>query len=435
MCQDPEDAALPCPICDGKGVFAYDVPLNDPRYGKFQRCPNHPVEADFAMHERLRRFGNLDAYREMTFDSFRLDLYTRGYSNSEVGSLQKAKAAAEEFAKDAAGGLVLEGPFGCGKTHLAAAIANLHLETTGKPAILYTAPDLLDDLRRSFNPRSSDSFEDYFELLKTTPLLILDDLGVENPTDWAKEKFFQLLNYRHLTQAATVITTNTPLNELEPRLSSRLLDDRVVKRIQIDAPSFRQGSARERSGDRRSLYEHMQFNNFSRESDLSSERENLLLAYRRALEWAQEPRGWLCIIGEHGNGKTHLAAAIANYLYENVREALLTNVPDLLDYLRETFDPHSHSRYGKRFYDVQRCPILILDDLRMRNATPWAKEKLFQIVDYRYMEKLPTVITTSETMDELDYRFVTRLADKRLCTIFAIEARPFYQRLNRKSAK
>ena len=71
----------------------------------------------------------------------------------------------------------------------------------------------------------------------------------------------------------------------------------------------------------------------------------------------------------------------------------------------------------------------------MRSATPWAKEKLFQIIDYRYLEELPTVITTSETMEELDYRFVTRLLDKRLCEIFAIEARPYFQRLGRKSAQ
>ena len=410
------------------------MPLTDPRYGKFQRCPNNPAKADRGLHERLRRFGNLDAYRDMTFDSFRLDLYTRGYSNSEVSSLRKAKAAARAFAEDASGWLVLEGPFGSGKTHLAAAIGNLLLEDHGKAVIFLTAPDLLDFLRRSFGSQNDGSFDQYFELLKTTPLLILDDLGVENPSPWAKEKLFQLLNYRYVARTPTVVTTNTPLAELEPRLSSRLLDDRVVKRIAIDAPSYRAAPARDRAGDRRSLYQHMQFTNFSLNSARQDERENLKRAFERARDWAQEPRGWLCVIGEHGCGKTHLAAAIANYLYENVREATLTTVPDLLDYLRETFDPRAHSRYGKRFYDVQRCPILILDDFRVRNATPWAKEKLFQIIDYRYLNKLPTVITTAETLEELDYRFLTRLADKRLCEIFAIEARPYFERLERKTA-
>ena len=410
------------------------MPLEDPRYGKFQRCPNNPVKADTALQERLRRFGNLSAYRGMTFDSFRLDLYMRGYSNSEVNSLKKAKAAAQSFAEDADGWLLLEGPFGSGKTHLAAAIANLSLEARGVAAIFLTAPDLLDFLRRSFSPQNSGSFDDYFELLRTTRLLVLDDLGVENPSPWAQEKLFQLLNHRYVQRTPTVITTNTPLDELEPRLSSRLLDDRVVKRIEIAAPSYRQTKAGDRGGDRRSLYDQMRFQTFSASSALHSERENLSQVSRRAQDWAQAPRGWLCIIGEHGSGKTHLAAAIANDLYDNAKEAVLTTVPDLLDYLREAFDPRANSRYGKRFYDVQRCPILILDDLRMRSATPWAKEKLFQIIDYRYLEELPTVITTSETMEELDYRFVTRLLDKRLCEIFAIEARPYFQRLGRKSA-
>ena len=370
----------------------------------------------------------------MTFDSFRLDLYMRGYSNSEVSSLRKAKEAAQTFAEATDGWLLLEGAFGSGKTHLAAAIANWLLEAHGKAVIFLTAPDLLDFLRRSFNPRSGGSFDDYFELLKTTPLLALDDLGVENPSPWAQEKLFQLLNFRYVKRTPTVITSNAPLAELEPRLGSRLLDDRVVKRVEIAAPSYRESKAGGRGGDRRAIYERMQFETFSLSSSLAVERDNLGSAFERAQGWAQEPRGWLCIIGEHGCGKTHLAASIANYLYDNAKEALLTTVPDLLDYLRETFDPRANSRYGKRFYEIQRCPILILDDLRMRNATPWAKEKLFQIIDYRYLEQLPTVITTSETMEELDYRFVTRLLDKRLCEIYAIEARPYFQRLGRKSA-
>ena len=57
VCFDPANRDLPCPLCDGKGVITLDVPLSDPQFGKFQRCPNHPVEDDREMHERLRRFG------------------------------------------------------------------------------------------------------------------------------------------------------------------------------------------------------------------------------------------------------------------------------------------------------------------------------------------------------------------------------------------
>ena len=156
VCHAPNDSAQPCPICAGKGVIYHDLPLSDPQYGKFQRCPNNPVKADRGLHERLRRFGNLDAYSGMTFDSFRLDLYMRGYSNSEVTSLRKAKEAAQTFAESTDGWLLLEGAFGSGKTHLAAAIANWLLEAHGKGGHLphcarfagFSAPQLQPAQRR-----------------------------------------------------------------------------------------------------------------------------------------------------------------------------------------------------------------------------------------------------------------------------------------------
>ena len=56
VCYDPANRDLPCPLCDGKGVYTLDVSISDPRFGRFQRCPNHPVEDDQEMHKRLRRF-------------------------------------------------------------------------------------------------------------------------------------------------------------------------------------------------------------------------------------------------------------------------------------------------------------------------------------------------------------------------------------------
>jgi len=68
---------------------------------------------------------------------------------------------------------------------------------------------------------------------------------------------------------------------------------------------------------------------------------------------------------------------------------------------------------------------LILDDLGTQSATPWAKEKLYQIFNYRYNAELPTVITTSLEVEELDPRIRSRMLDKRLCDIFAITAPSF----------
>ena len=283
---------MPCPLCDGKGVLLLDVPLGDPRYGQFQRCPNNPVEADTEMQERLRRFGNLEAYRDRSFDSFHINLAGGEYTRAVKDSLRRAKAACEAYAADPSGWLVLEGAFGCGKTHLAVAIANQRLEQAGEQVMFITAPDLLDLLRATIGADTDASFDAYFERIRNLPLLALDDLGTENPSDWAKEKLFQLLNHRHVHGLSTVITTNAPIEALDPRLGSRLMQAGIVQRIVIDAPDYRrQAEARadEPGYSDLRLYEGMRFDTFDTSSVYRDEEENLERALQLAQDWTAEP--------------------------------------------------------------------------------------------------------------------------------------------------
>ena len=427
VCFDPADRKLPCPICDGKGVYTLDVPVTDPRFGRFQRCPNHPIEDDREMHRRLRRFGNLDGYRDKTFDNFRDSRLGGSYSPNNVSSLFNAKSVAEAYAKDPIGWIVYEGPYGSGKTHLAVAIANMRLELYGEQVVFITAPDLLDLLRATFGPESEASYDAYFERIRNVPLLVLDDLGVENPSGWAKEKLFQLLNFRHVNRLPTVVTTNTSFDDLDPRISSRMMQGEIVKHIRINAPDYRR-AARAQSLDMRfkdlRLYKEMRFDTFSTDSIDNDERAALKTALRMAKKWARNPSGWLCFLGDYGAGKTHLAASIANDLNDGGKDVMLATAPDLLDYLRQTFAPQSHSRFDKRFQDILSIPYLILDDLSLANATSWSTEKLFQIIDYRYLSKRPTVYTAPETkemIEENSPRLATRLFDRRLCEWFDLD--------------
>jgi DNA replication protein DnaC len=432
VCHDPDKPDKPCPLCDGTGVYTLNVTVDDPRFGKFQRCPNHPVETDHEMQERLRRFGNLDAYRDKTFVSFETDPFGGSYSPKVVDSLAYVKEQAERFAQAPIGWVVYEGPFGCGKTHLAVAIANVRLEQFGEQVVFLTAPDLLDFLRTSFAPSVEATYDEYFERIRNVPFLVLDDLGAENPSAWAKEKLFQLLNYRHVKALPTVITTNTPFDDLDPRISSRMMDPDVVRHFKITAPDYRRTARSQALGMRFNnlqIYHQMTFQSFSADSLFRDEEANLKKAKQLAEEWAKRPAGWLCFMGDFGCGKTHLAASIANDLHERGKDVMFTTVPDLLDYLRLAFDPRSSSRFDKRFHDILSIPILILDDLRLASATPWAKEKLFQVIDYRYLRRMPTVITTSETMDTTDPRFATRLMDRRVCLPFALEVRSYVKRM------
>ena len=82
-------------------------------------------------------------------------------------------------------------------------------------------PDLLDYLRASFAPNSDTSYNERFEEIRTVPILILDDLGTESPTNWATEKLYQIINYRFNARLPTVITTNKDIKDMDPRVGSR----------------------------------------------------------------------------------------------------------------------------------------------------------------------------------------------------------------------
>ena len=431
VCRHPQDRDAPCPICNGKGVITLEVPLDDRRYGKFQRCPNNPLDTDYELHERLRRYGNLQAQRDKTFENFRTNPFQGQLSDNAVRSLETALRQAEDFARQPQGWIVYEGPYGCGKTHLAVAIANARLEQYGDLVLFITAPDLLDFLRTTYSPQAELSYDESFDRIRSIPMLVLDDLGVENPSAWSKEKLFQLLNYRYIHALPTVITTNTSLDELDPRISSRMMEKSVVRHIQIKAPDYRK-LRRPNNEDRHfsnlPLYHRMYFDTFSTESPWPEEAARLKLAREVAVKWAARSEDWLYLMGDFGSGKTHLAAAIANDLHDRGQEVMFTTVPDLLDYLRLAFSPQSHVHFGKRFYEILNAPILILDDLRLASATAWAQEKLFQIIDYRYVARLPTVITSSEMMKNMDERVATRLMDRRICLPFDMKVRSYVKR-------
>jgi DNA replication protein DnaC len=148
-------------------------------------------------------------------------------------------------------------------------------------------------------------------------------------------------------------------------------------------------------------------------------------AYEAARSYAEHPEGWLLLTGNYGCGKTHLAAAIANEAVRHHMKTLFTVVPDLLDYLRASYAPDSRVRFDERIEAVRTVFLLILDDLGTENATPWASEKLYQIINYRYNYRLPTVITTNRELSQIEPRIRSRIWDKELCRHVLIQAEDY----------
>jgi DNA replication protein DnaC len=424
-----------CPLCGGLGYLREDVPVGHPDFGRLFPCRCKAAEIEQRRHEQLRALSHLEHLSHLTFETF--ELRDEELAEGKTSPLRLAHAEALRFAEAPRGWLVFLGVYGCGKTHLAAAIANC-LVDKGYPVLFVVVPDLLDHLRATFAPNSPVRYDERFDQVRNAPVLILDDLGTQSSTPWALEKLFQIFNYRYNARLPTVITSNQRLEDIDPRIRSRMVDPELVRIAPIQALiDFRAGAAElgEAELSSLSLMQDMTFARFDlREDELSAEqRASLRGAFEKCQEFARQPDGWLILMGEFGCGKTHLAAAIANTRRAMGEPALFVVVPDLLDHLRATFSPTSQARFDRRFEEVRRAPLLVLDDLGTESASPWAREKLYQLFNYRYVTRLPTVITTSQHPDKWDPRLRTRMQDSEFSRQVLIGAPSYRQSVKRKA--
>jgi len=418
------------------GYLRVDAPVGHPDFGKLEICVCRRSRLTEAIRGRLFALSHLDELKDLSFESFQ-PRGRKGLGELQSASLEIAHNHARHFAQYLNGWLLLQGGYGSGKTHLAAAIANFAVGL-GVPTLFLTVPDLLDALRVAYASEDT-TFEQRFDEIRSARLLVLDDFGTQNATGWAQEKLFQIINYRYINKLPTVVTTNLALDEIEARIRSRLSDPDLVTVVRITAPDYRRpmedtGHPELSSLDMLANRTFGSFEDRTREGLTSGQTRSLQTALKAAHAYAENPQGWLVLEGTYGVGKTHLAAAIANYRMELGDPPLFVMVPDLLDHLRATFSPNSGASYDRRFDEVRSAALLVLDDLGSQSATPWAREKLHQLLNYRYNAELPTVITVAkESLEghQVDERIITRMMDARVCEYVAIDV-PAYEGKRRK---
>jgi DNA replication protein DnaC len=425
-----------CPICGGLGYYVPNVEPSDPAFGKAISCDCREIDREQERFQRLLKLSQLGALESCTFQSFLPEGI--GLTEAKQLNLRLAYDIAQAYAQEPSGWLTFQGGYGCGKTHLAAAIAN-HRLNLGHAVLFINTPDLLDHLRGAFSPNSETSYDERFEQVRNAPLLVLDDFGAQSRTPWAQEKLYQIFNHRYNERLPTVITTNEKLEAIDERILSRLQDRTISNVIGIIAPDFRSGLDQTQS-DLSTLHLHADktFDSFDfRENELPRrETDNLRTAFETARDFAREPRDWLVFNSTgFGNGKTHLAAAIANYVEKIGEPVLFVVAPDFLDYLRSTFNPNTTARMDRRFDEVKKAPLLVLDDLGTESATKWAREKLYQLLNHRYNARMATVITSAVPIEELDPKLASRMLDGRRCTFFVVEAPSYRGRVQQRGRR
>ncbi len=141
-------------------------------------------------------------------------------------------------------------------------------------------------------------------------------------------------------------------------------------------------------------------------------------ALKALSDFIAEPRGWVYLWGPYGDGKTTLLAVAINALRGAGYEAVFCVVPELLSYLRATFEPDSPVRFDETFDYIKSVPVLGLDDLGAERGTEWVGERLYELLGWRYRAELPTLVTSNLAPDALrDPRLASRFGDVRLCRV------------------
>src|SRR4051812_21837385 len=202
--------------------------------------------------ELTRRDARVASLRERSGLSKRMRGYTLGNFRVIASDAARARMKVDEYLenweenREAGRGLYFCGGVGTGKTHLAVAVMNELIRKKRVPSLFVTVPELLDNLRETYN-KPGRNLDEWMDAVQNADFLVLDDLGSERATEWGRERIFGIVNPRYREALPRVFTSNIGLKDLAAQLGDRTAS-RVIamcEGIQIEGDDYRQTTARE----------------------------------------------------------------------------------------------------------------------------------------------------------------------------------------------
>lgn len=199
----------------------------------YEKCDCKNAQRDYKQQKiKMEKIKRLKAEKEkqerikQLYTKSGMPTRLKGYtfSNFKVNSTnQKQWLKAQEYAQKCLSGktqgsLFIAGKVGAGKTHLASSIANAFI-LDEKPVIFGTLINLLGEIKDSYKD-DSETEGNIIRRYSSIPLLVIDDLGKEKPSEWTLEKLFTIINNRYENNLPVVITTNYNRDQLTERLSN-----------------------------------------------------------------------------------------------------------------------------------------------------------------------------------------------------------------------
>ena len=133
--------------------------------------------------------------------------------------------------------------------------------------------------------------------------------------------------------------------------------------------------------------------------------------YKYILEYCDKT-GSIFLTGRCGNGKTHLASALAIRMWQELKNFKFVVVPELLMQIRDTFKKDSNCSELDIIKKYTGTPFLFLDDFGAEKVSEWSLEAIFLLIDTRIREMKPMFITSNLSISEISKRFNDRIASR-----------------------
>lgn len=207
-----------CELCQDTGMISKE--------GLYFACP-------CAQEKRIRLYrkhANLPSrIANATFAAANFDLYQTEFREQAKQNYAYVQRFCEHLKRDSGQGLFIHGTTGSGKSFLLGCIANYLLEHMSVRYLVYA--DFLDSLRATFNREAEQSEQQLVDEVKNVDLLLLDDLGLEKPTEFSLKNLAQIIDYRYRNLKPLVVTSNFTLPELVRRFQTDLYGERIVWRL------------------------------------------------------------------------------------------------------------------------------------------------------------------------------------------------------------
>lgn len=189
--------------------------------------------------------------------------------------------------------------------------------------------------------------------------------------------------------------------------------------------------------DRR--FEECTFENFQVDKNNQKLYKMAINYCNRWLEMKAKNIGFL-FWGPPGTGKTYLAFCIANKLIEDLVPVIAISSIGILNRIKQTYKSYGQEGEVEIINTLKNASLLVLDDLGAENGKDWAKEKLYEIVDSRYRDGKPMIITTNLTLSQLKDKLtgddgVARTYDRLIEMCYPVEIKGTSRRVRAASKK